>query len=92
MLLDPVGERAARPVNTASSRSRSVTDPATSPAITGGSARTTGICETPYSRRISTASRDGLGRVGVHQGGQVAALAAQHLADGGPAVGRGRKP
>ena len=33
------------------------TDPTTSPAVTGGSARTTGSCETPYSRRMSIASR-----------------------------------
>jgi hypothetical protein len=44
-------------VNRASSRARSLTDPATSPDITGGSALTTGICDTPYSRRISMASR-----------------------------------
>jgi hypothetical protein len=41
----------ARPVNRASSRSRSTTAPATSAAITGGSARTTGICDTWNSRR-----------------------------------------
>ena len=43
--------RWACPVNSASSRSRSDTDPDTSPAITGGSAVTTGICDTAYSRR-----------------------------------------
>ena len=41
----------ARPVNSASSRSRSTTEPTTSAAITGGSARTTGIWETANSRR-----------------------------------------
>jgi hypothetical protein len=41
----------ARPVKSASSRSRSTTAPATSAAMTGGSARTTGICETLNSRR-----------------------------------------
>ncbi len=35
---------------------RSETDPATSAATIGGSARTTGIWETPYSWRIATAS------------------------------------
>ncbi len=47
----------ALPENTAESSSRSDTLPATSPAITGGSAPTTGICDTPYSRRIPMASR-----------------------------------
>ena len=40
----------------APSSPRSLTEPTTSAAITGGSARTTGIWETPYSRRIPTAS------------------------------------
>ena len=48
--------RWAVPVKSASSRVRSETDPATSAATIGGSARTTGICETPYSCRIATAS------------------------------------
>ena len=48
--------RCAAPVNSASSSVRSDTDPATSAATIGGSARTTGICETPYSWRIATAS------------------------------------
>ena len=47
----------AAPENTASVRPRSLTAPATSPIITGGSASTTGICETPYVCRISMASR-----------------------------------
>src|SRR5207253_1218584 len=46
----------ASPAKSASSRARSETDPATSAAITGGSARTTGICETPYSLRMLIAS------------------------------------
>ena len=46
----------AWPANSASSRARSETDPATSAATIGGSARTTGIWETPYSCRIATAS------------------------------------
>ena len=70
------------PVKSASSRVRSETDPATSAATIGGSARTTGICETPYSCRICDRLGDGLARVGVHQVGQPAVLAAQHLADG----------
>ena len=45
------------PANRASSSARSETDPITSPAVTGGSAFTTGICETPYSRRMSITSR-----------------------------------
>ncbi|PQM44283.1 hypothetical protein C1Y40_05559 [Mycobacterium talmoniae] len=49
--------RLARPSNTADNSSRSETLPATSPAITGGSAPTTGICDTPYSRRMLIASR-----------------------------------
>ena len=49
--------RCAFPANSAASRSRSLTAPATSPTMTGGSALTTGIWETPYSRRISIASR-----------------------------------
>jgi hypothetical protein len=56
VLGQPVGQL-ARPVNSASSRSRSWTAPTISAVITGGSARTTGICETPYSRRMSIASR-----------------------------------
>ena len=47
----------ARPSKTAESSSRSETLPATSPAITGGSAPTTGIWDTPYSRRMPMASR-----------------------------------
>jgi len=47
----------AVPANNLSSRSRSPTEPTISAAITGGSARTTGICETPYSRITSMASR-----------------------------------
>ena len=47
----------ARPSKTADKSSRSDTLPATSPAITGGSAPTTGICDTPYSRRMPMASR-----------------------------------
>ena len=44
------------PAKSASSRVRSETDPATSAATIGGSARTTGIWDTPYSWRIATAS------------------------------------
>src|SRR5215469_3761110 len=44
---------AARPVTSASSRSRSVIDPTTSAAITGGSSFSTGSCETSYSRSVS---------------------------------------
>ncbi len=47
--------KAARSANSASSRSRSTTDPTTSAAITGGSSLTTGIWDTPYSRRIAIA-------------------------------------
>ena len=46
----------AEPAKRASSSARSETEPATSAATIGGSARTTGIWETPYSRRIATAS------------------------------------
>ena len=46
----------ALPAKRASSTLRSETEPATSAATIGGSARTTGICETPYSCRIATAS------------------------------------
>src|SRR6476659_9757434 len=49
--------RCALPAKSLSSSDRSLTAPATSPAITGGSALTTGIWETPYSCRISMASR-----------------------------------
>src|SRR3954447_1648669 len=52
----PRSTRDARPENSASIRSRSTTDPATSAAMTGGSARTTGSCETAYSRRMWMAS------------------------------------
>ncbi|CKQ97056.1 Uncharacterised protein [Mycobacterium tuberculosis] len=57
MCADTASANLARPSNTAESSSRSETLPATSPAITGGSAPTTGICDTPYSRRIPMASR-----------------------------------
>ena len=57
MCFSTASARCACPVKSASSRARSLTEPATSPDITGGSALTTGICETPYSRRICTASR-----------------------------------
>ena len=46
----------APPANSASNSARSDTAPATSAATIGGSARTTGICETPYSRRMAIAS------------------------------------
>jgi low temperature requirement protein LtrA len=45
----------ARPVNSASSRSRSTIEPTISAAITGGSSLTSGIWLTPYSRRVSIA-------------------------------------
>ena len=45
------------PANSASSSVFSSTEPTTSPAVTGGSARTTGSWLTPYSRRMSIASR-----------------------------------
>ena len=53
----------ARPANSASSSSRSPTEPTISAAITGGSAFTTGICETAYwttpeQRAALEASRD----------------------------------
>ncbi len=58
---DMCGSRAsaseAAPANRASSRARSETEPTTSPAVIGGSAPTMGIWETPYSRRMSMASR-----------------------------------
>ena len=72
--------RPRRP-NRAPSRPRSLTEPTTSAAITGGSARTTGICETPYSRRIATASAIvSFGWVCTSDG-QLAGLLAQHVAD-----------
>jgi len=43
----------ARPLTSASSRSRSVIEPTTSAAITGGSSLSTGSCETSYSRIVS---------------------------------------
>ncbi len=46
----------AVPAYSASRSARSETEPATSAATIGGSARTTGICETAYSCRIATAS------------------------------------
>src|SRR5690606_31029964 len=49
-------DNSALPENNAASNSRSLTAPTTSAAITGGSAETTGIWLTPYSRRICTAS------------------------------------
>jgi hypothetical protein len=49
--------RLARPSKSASSSVFSSIDPTTSPAVTGGSARTTGSWLTPYSRRMSIASR-----------------------------------
>ena len=76
---DTESARCALPVNSASSRSRSDTAPATSPDITGGSALTTGICDTWYSRRISMASRRVSCRVGVNQGRDVARLGVQHV-------------
>src|SRR5665647_3901676 len=53
MCLETGSARSAVPANSAVSKSRSLTEPTTSPSTTGGSALTTGICETPYSRRIS---------------------------------------
>src|SRR5207248_2960497 len=49
--------RCACPLNSASSRSFSAIEPATSPVTTGGSALSTGSWETPYSRITSIASR-----------------------------------
>ena len=46
----------AVPANSASSRSRSTTDPTTSAAITGGSSLTTGSWDTSYSRSRATAA------------------------------------
>src|SRR6478609_11734309 len=57
MCVNTASASVARPANRSSSSARSDTAPTTSPAITGGSALTTGICDTPYSRMISTASR-----------------------------------
>ena len=65
----------------APSSPRSLTEPTTSAAITGGSARTTGICDTPYSRRIDDRLGDRLVRVGVHQRRQLAGLLPQDVAD-----------
>ncbi len=55
MVLDRVGEPRGAGVEGVE-QARSETAPATSAATIGGSARTTGICETPYSWRIATAS------------------------------------
>ncbi|CAB4925190.1 unannotated protein [freshwater metagenome] len=57
MCFSKVSDSAAAPEKSASSSAFSSTEPTTSPAVTGGSARTTGIWETPYSRRMSMASR-----------------------------------
>ena len=82
----------ALPENSASSSLRSETLPATSAATIGGSARTTGICETPYSWRMCTASAMvSLGWV-CTRSGMPAALAAQHLADASARSVAGRKP
>jgi hypothetical protein len=56
VLLDRVGQ-VRLTVNSSSRRARSLTEPATSPDVTGGSALTTGICDTPYSRRMLIAVR-----------------------------------
>ena len=77
---DPVGRPGLR-VNSAPSRPRSLTEPTTSAAITGGSARTTGIWLTPYSRRIEIASAIvSLGWVWTSDGSS-AGLLPQHVAD-----------
>ena len=58
-----------------------MTEPTTSPAVTGGSALTTGIWETAYSRRMSMASRTVSYGWTCTSVGTSAALAAQDVAD-----------
>ena len=82
MCFSTESNRCAWPVKSASSNARSLTDPATSPDMTGGSALTTGICETPNSRRMWTASRIvSLGCVWT-SAGISPDLPCEHLADG----------
>ena len=69
-------------MNSASSSVRSETEPATSAATIGGSARTTGIWETLYSCRIATASAMVSAGWVCTRSGRRPGLAAQHLADG----------
>ena len=86
VVLDLVGQLGVAGEQRVEQRRARRPSPATSAATIGGSARTTGICETPYSWRICDRLGDRLAGVGVHQVGQLAVLAAQHLADG--AAGR----
>ena len=79
VLADGVGQRCACPANSASSSSRSDTDPTTSPAITGGSADTTGICDTAVLAHDLDGVPHGLVGMRVHQRRQVAALGREHL-------------
>ena len=75
VVLDAGRSSVALPLNSLSSRSRSVTAPRTSAAMTGGSALTIGICETPNSRMIATASATVSFGVAVHEVGDRAVLA-----------------
>ena len=80
----------AVPAYSASSSARSETEPATSAATIGRLGADDGHLRDGVLLQDRDRLGDGLAGVGVHQVGQPAVLAAQHLADGLGAVAVGR--